>query len=85
MYGVASVVVTAAVLPILGVIAVVLRFYVRLRLKPTFVGIDDWMIAFSCLFVCAQGALQIIGALLFCPFPDYYDARYCSAHAILLG
>ena len=61
MYGVASLIVTAAVLPLLGLSAVCLRFFVRLCLKPTFVGIDDWLIAFSCLLVFAQGALQITG------------------------
>ena len=61
MYGVASLIVTAVLLPLLGVVAVILRFYVRLRLKPTFVGIDDWMIAFSCFIVCGLGANQIVG------------------------
>lgn len=64
MYGVASLIVTATVLPFLGLVAVCLRFYVRLRLTPTFVGIDDWLIAFSCLLVFAQGANQITGAVL---------------------
>lgn len=63
MYGVTSLMVTATVLPLLGVIAVCLRFYVRLRLKPTFVGIDDWMIAFSCVLVCALGANQVVGEI----------------------
>lgn len=61
MYGTTSLIATAILLPLLGVIAVCLRFYVRLRLKPTFIGIDDWMIAFSCLLVCASGANQVVG------------------------
>ena len=61
MYGVASLIVTATVLPLLGLVAVCLRFMVRLRLKPTFVGIDDWLIAFSTVLVLAQGANQING------------------------
>lgn len=61
MYGVASLIVTATVLPLLGLVAVCLRFFVRLRLKSTFVGIDDWLIAFSCLLVLGQGANQING------------------------
>lgn len=61
MYGVASLIVTATVLPLLGLVAVCLRFFVRLRLKPSFVGIDDWLIAFSCLLVFAQAATQITG------------------------
>lgn len=59
MYGVTTIIVTAIVLPLLGLVAVCLRFYVRLRLKPTFVGIDDWLIAFSCLLVFGQAAAQI--------------------------
>ena len=59
MYGVASLIATATVLPLLGFVAVCLRFYVRLRLKPTFVGIDDWLITFSCLLVFGQAAIQI--------------------------
>ena len=58
-YGTTSIIITAIVLPLLGLVAVCLRFYVRLRLKPTFVGIDDWLITFSCLLVFAQAALQI--------------------------
>ena len=61
MYGVASVIVTATVLPLLGLLSVCLRFYVRIRLTPTFVGIDDWLIAFSCFLVLGQGAAQIVG------------------------
>lgn len=70
MYGVTSLIVTAVILPLLGVVAVTLRFYVRLRLKPTFIGIDDWMITFSCLLVCAIGANQIVGKIaIFHKFP----------------
>lgn len=64
MYGVASLIVTATVLPLLGLVAVCLRFFVRLRLKPSFVGIDDWLIAFSCLLVFAQAATQITAAVI---------------------
>lgn len=64
MYGVTSVIVTAVVLPLLGFVAVCLRFYVRIRLVPTYVGIDDWLIAFSCLLVLGQGAMQIVGMIL---------------------
>ena len=61
MYSVSSLIATAIVFPLLGVVAVCLRFYVRMRLKPTFIGVDDWMIAFSCLLVCASGANNIVG------------------------
>ena len=65
MYSVASYIATAVSLPLLGFIAVCLRFYVRLRLRPTYIGIDDWMIAFSCLLVCASGANQVVGKIAF--------------------
>lgn len=63
MYGVASMIVTAILLPLLGFVAVCLRFYTRIRLTTTFVGIDDWLIAFSCLLVLGQGAAQIVGMI----------------------
>ena len=61
MYGIASVIATAIVLPLLASVAVCLRFYVRIRLTPTHVGIDDWLIAMSCILVLGMGALQIAG------------------------
>lgn len=61
MYGVASLIIAATVLPLLGLVAVFLRFFVRLRLQPTFLGVDDWLIAVSCLLVFAQCANQITG------------------------
>ena len=63
MYGIASVIFTAILLPLLGFVAVYLRFYTRIRLTSTFVGIDDWLIAFSCLLVLGQGAAQIVGMI----------------------
>lgn len=64
MYGVPSVIITATVLSLLGVTAVCLRFYVRVRLTPTFVGLDDWLVAFSCLLVLSQSTCQITCTLL---------------------
>ena len=61
MYGVASLIVTATLLPFVGLVAVCLRFLVRLRLKRSFVGIDDWLIAFACVLVWVQGGIQIAG------------------------
>lgn len=57
-------IVTAILLPLLGFVAVCLRFYMRIRLTSTFVGIDDWLIGFSCLVVLGQGAAQIVGMIL---------------------
>ena len=59
MYGSSSVIATAIVLPLLGSLAVCLRFYVRIRLTRTFVGIDDWLIAISCFLVLGHAAGQI--------------------------
>ena len=61
MYGVTSLIVTAIVLPLLGFIAVTLRFYVRLYLKPTFIGVDDWLIVIAIVLVYGQAANQIVG------------------------
>ena len=61
MYNVNSLIVTAVIIPLLGVVAVALRFYVRLRLTPTYVGVDDWAIALSCLLVCGIAADIIVG------------------------
>ena len=73
MYGTTPIIVTAIVLPLLGLVAVCLRFYVRLRLKPTFIGIDDWLIAFSCLLVFGQASIQI--SCKTCPSHKFQDWR----------
>ena len=59
-YSVASLIGTAIALPLLGVIAVTLRFYVRLRLRPTFIVTDDWLIVLAVVLGVAQGVNQII-------------------------
>lgn len=59
-YNVASLLGTAIALPLLGVIAVILRFYVRLRLRPSYVGIDDWLIVLAVVLVVGHGVNQII-------------------------
>lgn len=63
MYGVASLIVIAILLPAIGTWCIGLRFYVRLRLKPTFVGIDDWLILVACFFVWGQAVIQIYSAI----------------------
>ena len=63
MYGVVSLIVTATLLPLLGFLFVCLRFYVRIRLTRAFLGIDDWLIAFSCVLVIVHGANQILGMI----------------------
>lgn len=56
LYSPASTVAICVILPVLAILAVVLRFYVRLRAQPTYVGIDDWLAVAACVFACADGA-----------------------------
>lgn len=56
LYPPASTVAICVVLPVLAIIAVLLRFYVRIRVQPTYVGIDDWLAVAACLFACADSA-----------------------------
>ena len=60
-YNVASLIATAIILPLLGVVAVALRFYVRLHVKPSPLRADDWLIVVSCIIACALAANQIVG------------------------
>lgn len=60
VYSVATLIVTAVVLPILGVAAVGLRYWVRLRLQPTFIGIDDYFIAIACLLACGMVSFELL-------------------------
>lgn len=64
MYGVASLIAVGILLPLIGTLLVGLRFFVRLRLRPTFVGIDDWLILFACVLVWSQGVIEVIAAVL---------------------
>ena len=59
MYSPSACIATAVVLPLLGVLAVCLRFWVRLRLQPSYVGADDIFIVIGSFLVCGMGALQI--------------------------
>ncbi|KAI9776786.1 MAG: hypothetical protein M1835_005409 [Candelina submexicana] len=43
-------------------LAVGLRFTVRLQSKYNYLGIDDWTILAAWIIVCGMGALQVIGA-----------------------
>ena len=60
-YGADSLLVTAIVLPFLSIIAVSLRIYVRLGMRHTYIGVDDWLVILSVLLVCGQGVMQILG------------------------
>ena len=51
---------TSIALPILAVIATALRFFTRLRVRRTYVGIDDWLSLAALVLVCGHG---VIGSL----------------------
>ena len=61
MYSPASFIAVAVVLPLLGVVAVGVRFYVRLCLRSSRLGADDYMIVIGCLLVCAMCVNQLVG------------------------
>ena len=63
MYTPSGSVAAGIVLPLLGVFAVCLRFYVRSQPRQS-VGIDDWMILAACVLVCGMGAIEVTGRLL---------------------
>ena len=56
-----SVVAISIALPLLAVVAVCFRFYVRLYVKPTYVGIDDWLIIAAVVLSLADGANLAVG------------------------
>ncbi|KAI2628677.1 hypothetical protein GGR54DRAFT_628507 [Hypoxylon sp. NC1633] len=58
----ARVVVIGAVFAGLALIAVALRFYVRLVRVRTFLGVDDWLILVSAILTLAMGLMMIIGS-----------------------
>jgi len=60
MYPPSSLIATGILLPLLGMVAVGLRFIVRLRSKA-FLGIDDWTILAGWFIVCGMAACQIAG------------------------
>lgn len=60
-YGVLSLIVTAITLPIFAIVVVLLRFYVRLQVRPTYLAADDWLILLSVFLVCGHVVIQILG------------------------
>lgn len=63
-YPPASIVAVSIILPLLALLAVFLRFYVRLRLQPSHIGIDDWLIVGAVILALADGANLAAG--MFC-------------------
>ena len=60
-YGPGPLLGTAIALPALAIIAVILRLYVRLRVRSTYLGADDWLVLCSVILVVGHGILQILG------------------------
>ena len=87
MYSVPSLIATGVILPLLGVVTVCLRYWVRLRFSPSYIGIDDILIVVGVLFVCGMGAIQIGSAIQSdtseetkeTPERDYLKYKVCSA------
>lgn len=48
-------------MPLLSIAFVYLRFYVRLRVRRAYIGIDDWLILLSIFLVIGQSVIQILG------------------------
>ncbi|TVY83828.1 hypothetical protein LSUE1_G001333 [Lachnellula suecica] len=57
----ANVIAVGAVLPILGLIAVVARFYGRQHVSVVFLGADDWLILLSLILTIGMGVMMIVG------------------------
>ena len=74
IYPPSSIIATSVILPLLTAIAVSLRFHVRLRLRPDYIGMDDWTCLAACIFCIADGANFIVGmhltSILRRPFND---------------
>ena len=51
-----SIIAVSIVLPLLALVAVCLRFLVRQRVQPTYIGIDDWLVLGAVVFSLADGA-----------------------------
>ncbi|KAI9697142.1 MAG: hypothetical protein M1820_007877 [Bogoriella megaspora] len=64
MYSPEADIATAVVFSVLGIVVVCMRFWVRLRFQPTYVGVDDILIVFGCFLVCGMGASQIVATIL---------------------
>ena len=60
-YGVTSLIETAIALPILSLLAVFLRFYVRLHMRRSHIGVDDWLCLIAVVSFLGLAVMQIIG------------------------
>lgn len=55
---------SAIVLPLLGILTIALRFYVRLKMRPNPVGWDDILIVGAAIFLVGMAATQIVGTFV---------------------
>lgn len=60
-YGVTSLIETAIALPILSLLVVFLRFYVRLHMRRSHIGVDDWLCLIAVVSLFGLAVMQIIG------------------------
>ena len=60
-YSPASIVTIGIILPLLALIAVILRFYLRLYIQSSYIGIDDCLIVAAVILVMADGANLAVG------------------------
>lgn len=60
-YGVTSLIETAIALPILSLLAVLLRFYVRLHMRRSHIGVDDWLSLIAVVTLFGLAVMQVIG------------------------
>ena len=60
LYPASSAIATAAIFFAIGLVTLGLRFWVRLRMRPTYVGADDWLIVVATILVGGMVANQII-------------------------
>ena len=72
-YSPTSIIVVSVVLPVIALVAICLRFWVRLRVQPTYVGIDDWLILGAFIFMVGDAANLIIRKS---PFQPTYAFLY---------
>jgi len=61
MYAPVSLVFNGVFLPTVAVVAVGLRFHVRLSSQQKRLSLDDWVIVPALVLVCAMGCLAVAG------------------------
>ena len=75
LYDPTSIIAICVILPIIALVALCLRFWVRIRVQPTHIGADDWLILVASIFLIADAANLIVGAL-------FYDSHIVQEHKV---